>query len=464
MKNIYLKKIFRCLKRFLSITYKILPFFIGMYCYYPVFKSRECAYPFLDTVYSSIRLYSGVTESGVEIGTLLEIARFLALAATLSVLMNAFDKMNDAINWFKLLLPGATVVYGNSSYADCVWESLNPSLRIRGDRKFINNASRYILMFSNDTENLEFYNSHYESLKDKNTYIMLESISRQNIENPLVSVFSIAENCARQYWKSYPVLESEKIAIIGFEGVGKNILLYGLQMNLIDPEQQFEYHIYGDGRNFRRQHTQLDKMLPDSIIFHDDGIYQPEELKDFDRIILCGSRRENSNISTVSKLLVSLPLDCPIYIYAPNGDVITNLFGTGRVICFGTAEETASADTIFNERFIAAARRQHEFYMQKYGGTPWEQLDSFKRYSNVSSSDYMVVIERLMKQGVSPEKIAELEHIRWCRYHYIHNWKYAAKRNDKKRLHNCLIPFADLSEEEKLKDVEAIRSKMNEII
>ena len=58
-------------------------------------------------------------------------------------------------------------------------------------------------MSSSDAENLAFYNRHYEELSDRNVYIMLEDISRQNIENPLISVFSIAENCARQYWKAY---------------------------------------------------------------------------------------------------------------------------------------------------------------------------------------------------------------------------------------------------------------------
>lgn len=455
-----MKKYFHGLKRVTSILYKVLPFFIGMYCYYPVFADRDCAYPFLDTVYASIKLYSGSTEGGVPIGGLLELARFLALAATLGILISALNKMNDVVNWFKLLNPGSTVVYGDSSYAGCVLESLSPRLRIRGEEKFVGNASRYVLMFSSDAENLEFYNRYYELLRDRNVYIMLEGISRQNIENPRISVFSMAENCARQYWKNYPPSGSEKIAIIGFESVGENILLYGLQVNLLDPQQHFEYHIYGDGTEFRRRHTELDKMDPDAIVFHDDGVYGPGELGEFDRVILCESRDENGNIAAVSRLLVSSSMRQPVHIYAPNGDIVTNLFGSGRVICFGTAEETASADIIFNERSMEAARRQHEFYVQKYGGTPWEKLDSFKRYSNVSSSDYMCVIERLMKQGVSLEKIAELEHIRWCRYHYIHNWKYAPETDPGKRTHNCLIPFSELSEAEKLKDVEAIRSKM----
>ena len=457
-----MKKFKQKIRRFLSLIYKILPFLIGMCCYYPVFTGGDHMFPFLDSVYSSIKLYSGSTESGVPVGGLLQFARFLALAATLGILIGALNKMNDLINWFKLFHPKATVVYGDSSYAGFVLESLPSSMRITGGGKLIDNAARYVLMFSNDVENLEFYSRNYKTLKEKNVYMMLEDISRQNIENPKISVFSMAENCARQYWKDYPVTRSEKIAIIGFANVGKHILLYGLQMNLIDPGQHFEYHIYGDGTEFRREHTELGKMVPDEIVFHDDGIYPFSEMADFDRIIICGGGSGNCGIAEASRLLVSAPVEHPIYIYAPNGDIITNLFGNGRLICFGRAEEIATAGVIFNEKSIEAARKQHEFYYQKYGGTPWEKLDAFKRYSNVSSSDYMEVINRLLAEGMPLEKIAELEHIRWCRYHYLHNWKYAPQTDAAKRVHNCLIPFEDLSEEEKLKDVEAIRSKMAE--
>lgn len=458
-----MKKIFRALIRIINVLYKILPFFIGMYCYYPIFIEQDNhVYPLLDTIYASIKLYSGTTEGGIPIGGLLQLARFMALAATLSILINAFDKMNDLINRIKLFSANSTVVYGDSSYADYIYKSLDKHSRIRGEEKFINNSSRYLIMFSSDTKNLEFYNKNYNELRNKNVYIMLDNISRQNIENPLITVFSIAENCARQYWRDHPVEKSEKIAIIGFENVGKNILLYGLQVNLIDPEQHFEYHIYGDGTEFRREHTELDKMTPDEIVFHDDGIYEFADMPNFDRIIICDSVCDNGNIAVLSQMLVSAPMNNQIYIYAPNGDIVTNLFGSDKVICFGTAKETTSIDIILNEKSMEAAKKQHEFYYKKYGGTAWEKLDAFKRYSNVSSSDYMYTINRLLKKGTPPENIAKLEHIRWCRYHYIHNWKYGADTDSSKRIHNCLIPFSELSEEEKLKDIEAIKSRMND--
>ena len=269
---------------------------------------------------------------------------------------------------------------------------------------------------------------------------------------------AFSESCARQYWKSYPAEKSERIAIIGFGHAGEDILKFGLQINLIDPDQHFEYHIYGDGAAFRREHTELDKMEPDEVIFHDDGLYEYADMLTFDRIIFCGGGAGNA--MAVSKLLAAAPVRCPIHVYAPNGDVITNLFGPDRLECFGTAKENASAGMIFNEESMAAARRQHEFYYKQYGGTPWEKLDAFKRYSNVSSSDYMHTITRLLKDGMPVDAVAELEHIRWNRYHYLNNWTYGPETDPARRIHKCLVPFAELSEEEKQKDIEAIRSKL----
>lgn len=456
-----MKKVFSVLAKVISILYKVLPFVIGIYCYYPFFKSMDGRqFPLLDSIYESLKLYSGSTASGVEVSGLLELARFLALAATLSILISAFNRMTSVVNSLKIMSGDATAVYGNSLYADKLYESMNKNRRIRGENKLIKNASRYMLMFSSDVENIRFYNKNYDYLKNKNVYIMLNDVSRQNIENNRVTVFSIAENCARQYWRDNPVEKSERIAIVGFGNVGANILLYGLQVNIIDPSQHFEYHIFGNGELFCAQHTELDKMKPDEVIFHNNGIFDYSQTAMYDRVIICADEDE-SNVVALSKILECSTISCKIHVYAPKGDVITNLFGAGNITCFGNDDKLTSMDMILNERSMEAARKQHEFYYSKYGGTPWEKLDSFKRYSNVSSSEYLFTVERLIKNGVSAEILAELEHIRWCRYHYLNNWKYGEKTDSSKRIHHSLIPFSELSQEEKDKDIEAIKSKMD---
>ena len=60
-----MKKFFHLLNRLLSIIYKVFPFFVGMYCYYPIFVEQGHPFPFLDSIYSSVKLYSGAIESGV---------------------------------------------------------------------------------------------------------------------------------------------------------------------------------------------------------------------------------------------------------------------------------------------------------------------------------------------------------------------------------------------------------------
>lgn len=457
-----MNKIIHAAARSLKLFYKVLPFFIGLYIYYPIFALQsDRVYPFLDTVYAAIKLYSGSTEPGVRVGGLLQLARFLGMAATFSILVKLFNRMGDLVNRVKLCSSRSTVVYGDSPCTEYVFSSLPHRIRIRGGDRFIGSASRYLIMYSDNKRSLELYSRNYEHLHDRRVYIMLEGVSGQSIENPRLSVFSISENCARQYWRKYPPEKSERIGIMGFDSLGCELLIYGLQMNIIDPGQHFEYHIYGGSSSFEREHTEMDKMAPDSVIFHGSDVCY-ETVAEYDRIIICGGD-VSDNVSAVSRLLAAAQVNGSIYVYAPEGGIADSLFGSGRVTCFGAAEETASADIIFNESSMEAARRQHEYYVNKYGGVPWEKLDAFKRYSNVSSSDYLHTVNRLAEKGVPMETLAELEHIRWCRYHYINNWKYGSITDSSRRIHSCLVPFEKLSEEERLKDIEAIQSKLEEV-
>ena len=63
------------------------------------------------------------------------------------------------------------------------------------------------------------------------------------------------------------------------------------------------------------------------------------------------------------------------------------------------------------------------------------------------------------------ELFAELEHIRWCRYHQLNGWTYGIPQNGRsgdpvKRIHRDLRPFSDLSESDIEKDRENIRLLM----
>lgn len=92
---------------------------------------------------------------------------------------------------------------------------------------------------------------------------------------------------------------------------------------------------------------------------------------------------------------------------------------------------------------------------------------------NVSAADYHKIRVHMMKTdgwsmdaaGLSQkqmELLAELEHIRWCRYHQFHNWRMGIPKNGARkdatlRIHKDLIPYDELTEEEKKKDKDNIR-------
>ena len=41
-----------------------------------------------------------------------------------------------------------------------------------------------------------------------------------------------------------------------------------------------------------------------------------------------------------------------------------------------------------------------------------------------------------------------MEHNRWSSYQYINGWEYSSLRDDKKKLHNCLLPLEDFEDNE----------------
>lgn len=46
-----------------------------------------------------------------------------------------------------------------------------------------------------------------------------------------------------------------QIVFLDFGKLGEELLTYALQDNIFSPDQQFEYHIFGDGTRFTAMHT-----------------------------------------------------------------------------------------------------------------------------------------------------------------------------------------------------------------
>lgn len=138
--------------------------------------------------------------------------------------------------------------------------------------------------------------------------------------------------------------------------------------------------------------------------------------------------------------------------------------------CFGSLSELYSANVIINSELDEMALRIHmRYYDPKNGITPEEHAATFwmKEYnydSSCSSAIHNKIRVECKISGAEKEEndltkeeraiISETEHRRWnayvrsCGYIYSGS-KEKSSRNDLAKMHNCLVPFAELTEEYK---------------
>ena len=92
----------------------------------------------------------------------------------------------------------------------------------------------------------------------------------------------------------------------------------------------------------------------------------------------------------------------------------------------------------------------------------WDVLDTFTKRSNYAvaahdSQKIRLLGDLSLQYGVPAEdlftrlslqdrdRLQEIEHIRWMRFHYLNNWTFGAGKKDKiRKTHPYLVPYADL--------------------
>jgi hypothetical protein len=62
------------------------------------------------------------------------------------------------------------------------------------------------------------------------------------------------------------------------------------------------------------------------------------------------------------------------------------------------------------------------------------------------------------------EALAELNHDAWARSRMETGWAYGPERDDARKLHPCLVPYSELSEEEKEVDRTTVRAVVRAIL
>lgn len=455
----------------------LLPLVVGVYGF--VVLAGE---PFLDAVFNCVIMYVmnyGDTPPNI----LVEIARWTAPLATASSVVLAVSSLQKwLVSRWKYLRGDSVAVYGSEKEKKTVLAQLGRR-GINGQDGFVK-AERYILM-DGESENFAFYQTHAEQLQRHRVYLKCESLPAQSISEPNLKLFCPEEIAARLFWRQrdvYSVWKNSsgeiKIVFLGFGRLGEELLCRGLQNNLFGPKQRLEYHIFGDCTTFLSTHTSL-KEISDPVVQHKEPWYDSLTLLEQADLLLVVQQREQP---ALLQALLSVTLLREIDVFSSEEPALALLAQQERLRFFPWQTQAVDLNLLFEDTLYRRAKRINLRYCHLYQGieetrenmeTEWYKLDSFTRYSNISSADYHEQRLKLMEvQGIpdqadaiSPESmevLAELEHIRWCRYHYLNNWRYGQPENEKvkdpaRRLHSLLIPYSELSEAEKEKDRENIR-------
>ena len=461
-----------------------LPFilgFIGLY-FYDV-KSFEMA------IYSCIKMYTfGYAGDGVNVFIIL--ARWLGPLATLSGVIMVFSAVRNKIRSYIMYKRGESVaVYGPSDERAAMLTLLGKR-GINIDKKFIR-ARRYILL-GNDKDNLSFYNQNRTALSDAEVYMRCCSVQAEAVNDVHLHVFCPEEAAARLFWKNRGVYEltrergnSLKIVLIGSGELIEKVLESALIANIFSPDQHIEYHVFGNCDEFRAIHTSLDQ-ISDPVVFHSEPWYQSTSL--IEQSDLAIILEQDDQLALIEKLLLATK-NCVFDVFAANRELISLIDDGRRLKLYDWKSETQKPELIFTDKLFENAKKINLKYASVYGGveespenleTEWKKLDPFTRHSNISAADYHSIRLKMLEadglpadaEKLSPdviERLSELEHIRWCRYHYLNNWTYGVPENGRtkdtaKRIHCDLLPYGELSDSEKDKDRDSVRLLLSIIV
>lgn len=111
---------------------------------------------------------------------------------------------------------------------------------------------------------------------------------------------------------------------------------------------------------------------------------------------------------------------------------------------------------------------------QKATLKPWSELDEGTK--NANRSQAMDILRKLSALGYTVaktsdnsksayqfkkeeiEKMARMEHERWTEEKIVAGWIYGKMRNDALKIHNCLVPWEQLTDAIKKYDIEAVEA------
>ena len=122
-------------------------------------------------------------------------------------------------------------------------------------------------------------------------------------------------------------------------------------------------------------------------------------------------------------------------------------------------------DDIKADNLAAAARIQEVLSHAGLAVVPDDYPDNSVRIYYKTSTSAMVHEDHYLDAGIDSkiledniELLAEAEHKGWMEQKRRSGWTYGTPRDDNRKIHDALIPYKDLREEDKERDRNSVRS------
>jgi len=185
-----------------------------------------------------------------------------------------------------------------------------------------------------------------------------------------------------------------------------------------------------------------------------------------------------------------IPRDIPVLLRQSREDRLLRLIsggpdaqqrGEGPLVPFGGLLRDESVRRLLDRAGDRTAIALHAAYLREAGGSgidkrtvleEWETLPETFREANRSSAAHVRVF--LSAIGKSPAsfvaadsrsltadewlRLAKIEHRRWCADRIDRGWRQGAVRDDAERIHPCIVEWDLLSQLERAKDGNAVRT------
>ena len=461
-------------KRFLGKCVPVLaicPFVIGTLGY------RSSGEKLSDALYASFALYF-VNPVSDAYNIPIEIARWTAALVTTSAILYAVRRIWIRLSQALCCLGKDSIAVYSDEDVNIVFDKPKRSVIYPG-REFNPLAKSHIIMLNSDTESLKFYRENIKAIKKSKVYIALREMNygftKELSDKANIYFFDIDGAAARTLWKQIALWKDPKprveITILGTDHLGQSVLNYGLQLNLYSLSQEIVYNFIGSDKSHQTLHGGIPLFCRDRVNYlKPDDDSNAEIIKKSDIVIVCGK------VSVVEFQTIAGLCGGVIYCYSHPDSDMADFLNFPRLKSFGKNSEIYTDANIRRNDLVADAMELHYSYLKQYGNgeisdirAEWNKLNGFLKTSNISSADYIPILKTLWASRTKGdeyiEELAELEHIRWCRFHFLNLWRFGVPENGKnrdndKKIHILLRPFSELPPDEREKNIETVRKAL----